>query len=90
MQKHKYIGNFEFIDDGKGGKFKIELLGKINNCSVIKPRFSIQKDEFITWEKRYLPAVKTGILLITTPKGIMDHYQAEKQKTGGKLLGYVY
>ena len=33
MQKHKYIGEFEYINDGKGGKFRIRLLGRINNAN---------------------------------------------------------
>jgi small subunit ribosomal protein S8 len=90
MQKDKYIGKFEFIDNGKNGEFKIELLGRINYCGVIRPRFEVGKDGFIQWEKRYLPSVNLGIIFVTTPKGIMDHREAKKQKTGGALLGYVY
>ena len=44
MQKHEYIGNFEYIDDGKGGKFKISLLGNVNNCGSIRPRYSVTAD----------------------------------------------
>ena len=90
IQKHKYIGDFEFIDDGKGGKFKIQLLGKINNCNSIKPRFSVKKGEIIKYEKRYLPADKIGLLLVTTSKGVFDHHEAKKEKVGGKLVGYIY
>lgn len=90
MQKNKYIGSFEFIDDGRGGKFRVELLGMINDCSVIKPRFSLRKDEFIKWEKRFLPSVSIGLMFMTTPKGIMDHRQAKKEGVGGSLLGYIY
>jgi len=90
MQEHKYIGSFEFIDDGKGGKFKIDLIGRINTCSVIKPRFSAQVKEFIKWEKRYLPAEGVGIILLTTAKGIMDQRKAKQLNEGGKLLGFVY
>jgi len=90
MQKHGYIGNFEFIDDGKSGKFKIELLGRINDCKVIRPRFYIKKDEFIKWEKKFLPFVNGGLLLLTTSQGIMDHREAKKAGIGGGLLGYVY
>ena len=43
MQKHKYIGNFELIDDGRGGKFKIQLLGAVNKCGSIRPRFAVSK-----------------------------------------------
>ncbi len=90
MQEHNYIGNFEFIDDGKGGKFKIELLGNINQCNVIKPRFSVKINEVIKWEKRFLPAENVGILILTTSMGVVDQYKAKKEKTGGQLLGFVY
>jgi len=90
MQKHKYIGDVKFVNDGKGGKFRVQLLGKINNCNVVRPRFSIKKDDIIKWEKKYLPASNIGILILTTSKGIVDQNQARKEKIGGKLLGYVY
>jgi len=90
MQKNKYIGSFEFIDDGKSGHFKIELLGRINDCGSIRPRFYITKGEFIRWEKRFLPSVSIGLLFISTPKGVTDHKSAKKEGLGGSLLGYIY
>jgi small subunit ribosomal protein S8 len=89
MQDRKYIGKFEFVQF-QGGRFKVELAGRINNCNVIKPRFSVGKSGFIKWEKRFLPAHGLGILILTTPKGVMDQEQAKKEGTGGQLLGYVY
>lgn len=90
MQKNEYIGKFELIDDGKAGYYKIELVGRINHCSAVKPRYSISKNDFETWEKRYLPAKGFGLLIISTPKGIMTHNQAEKENVGGKLLAFIY
>ena len=90
MENHKYIGEYKYMEDGKEGKFKIKLTGKINDCNVIKPRFSVRGNEFIKWEKRYLPANNIGILILTTDKGIMDQHDAKKEQAGGKLLGYVY
>lgn len=90
MQKHGYIGEFEYIDDRRGGNFRVRLLGRINDCNVIKPRFSVTVDEFIKWEKNFLPAEKIGVLIVTTSRGIMDQKEAMKQNTGGKLLGFVY
>lgn len=90
MHQKRYIGEQEFIDDGKGGMYRVKLAGKINNCGVIKPRFSIGKRDFIKWEKRYLPASGTGILIVSTSAGIMDQQQATKLGIGGRLLGYVY
>ena len=66
IQGSGYIGSFEFVDDGKSGKFQIELLGKINKTRAIRPRFSVEADEFEKWESRYLPAKNFGVLIIST------------------------
>ncbi|MBU7023116.1 MAG: 30S ribosomal protein S8 [Theionarchaea archaeon] len=90
MQKHNYIGTFEYIDDPQNGRFKAELLGNVNKCGVIKPRHAAKWNEFEKWERRYLPAKGFGILIVSTPKGVMDHLEAESEETGGRLLAYVY
>jgi len=90
MQKHKYIGEFEFIDDGLFGKLRVQLLGRINRCGVISPRFAVKKDSFSNWERRHLPAVGVGILIVSTPGGVMSHTEAMNTEMGGRLLGYVY
>ncbi len=90
MQKNGYIGEFEFIDDGRSGKFKVQLLGRVNRCGVIRPNFSVQVDEIMDWEKRYLPARDIGILILTTPRGVASHKEARDQKVGGQLLAYVF
>ncbi|MHC1605361.1 MAG: 30S ribosomal protein S8 [Candidatus Methanofastidiosia archaeon] len=90
MQKYNFIGTFEFIDDGKSGQFKIELLGNINLCGVIKPRYAVKKDEFEKFERRYLPAKGFGILVVSTPNGVMSHEEASETEVGGRLLAYVY
>jgi small subunit ribosomal protein S8 len=90
MKKHGYIGDYEHIDDQRGGKLKIELLAKINKCGVISPRFSVKKDGYATWERQYLPSYSMGILLVSTSQGIMSHHEAQEKGLGGVLVGYVY
>jgi small subunit ribosomal protein S8 len=90
FQEQGYIGAVEFIDDGKSGKFRVELKGKIIDCNVIKPRFSVKVEEFQKFEKRFLPSYDFGLLILTTPKGIIDHKKAKELHTGGKLLCFVY
>ena len=90
MQKEGYIGNFELIEDGKAGKYQVKLIGKINNCKAIKPRYAIKKDEIARWEQRYLPSRNLGTLVISTPKGLMTQKEAIKIGTGGKLVAYFY
>ena len=85
-----YVGNFEYIDDGKAGVFQVELIGNINSCGVIKPRYPIKRDELDKWEARYLPARDFGLLVLTTTQGIMSQNEAKKKGIGGKLLAYIY
>jgi small subunit ribosomal protein S8 len=90
MQKEGYIGEFEYVDDGKAGQFIVELEGNINKCGVIKPRHAVKKDEFEKFEKRYLPSKNFGIMILTTPEGVMTHQEAKDNGIGGRLLVYVY
>jgi small subunit ribosomal protein S8 len=90
MQKQRYIGEFEQIDDGRSGKFRIQLLAKINKCGIVTPRFSVKKDRYLDWERQFLPAYSMGILLVSTSEGIMSHHEAQNKGLGGVLIGYVY
>ncbi len=93
MQKYGYIGEFEHIDDGRWGKIKVQLLGRINKCGVIKPRFSVKyRDlrEMPHWLRKYLPSRDIGIIIISTSQGVMSHREALEREIGGVLLAYVY
>lgn len=90
LQTHRYIGAFEEIADGKNNILKINLLGNINKVGVVKPRFSVTKNDYVKFEKRFLPAKDFGFLLITTSQGIMTHSDAKEKGLGGKLLCYCY
>ncbi len=90
MQLSGYIGEFEFIDDGRSGKFKVQLLGRINKCGAIKPRFSVGTTQFETWEKRFLPSRDIGVLVVSTSQGVVSHKKAKKKKIGGRLLAFIY
>ncbi len=90
LSEHSYIGEFEEIDDGKAGIIKVNLIGSINKCGVIKPRFSVKTEMFEKYEKRFLPAIDFGIIIVSTNKGLMCHKDAKKQGLGGKLIAYCY
>lgn len=90
MNEHDYIGDCEEVSDRRGGLLNIHLTGSINKCGTIKPRFSTPLDQFEKWEKRYLPAKGFGILIISTPKGIMTHEEAKRNRVGGSLIAYCY
>ena len=90
MKNSNYIGNFEELQNGRGNSIKVNLIGNINKCGVVKPRYSVKKDQFEKFEKRYLLAKDMGILIISTPSGIMPHMEAKKKNIGGRLLAYCY
>ncbi len=90
MQLSGYIGEFEFVDDGRSGKFRVQLLGRINRCGAVKPRFSVKSDEIETWEKHFLPSREIGILVISTPQGVVSQKEAREKGIGGRLLAFVY
>jgi len=90
MQKNGYIGEFEFIDDGRAGKYRVQLLGRINKCGVIKPRFPVKTTRLEFWEKRYLPSREVGLIIMSSPRGVISHNDARQERTGGRLLAYVF
>lgn len=90
MKTQGYIKEFELIDDRREGTFKIILCGKINECKAIKPRYAVKKNDFEKFEKRYLPAKNVGIIIVSTPEGVITHTEAKNRGLGGRLLAYIY
>ncbi|VAH81593.1 unnamed protein product [Triticum turgidum subsp. durum] len=66
MQKHGYIGEFEYVDDHRSGKIVVELNGRLNKCGVISPRFDVGVKEIEGWTARLLPSPRVGSLIINS------------------------
>lgn len=90
MQKHGYIGEFEIIDDHRAGKIVVNLIGRVNKCGCISPRFDVKLGQMEMWSNNLLPSRQFGFLVLTTSAGIMDHEEAKRKHTGGKILGFFY
>jgi small subunit ribosomal protein S8 len=90
MNEEGYIGTYQEVEDGKGNYLKVNLLGRINKCNAIKPRFPVKLADIMGKEQRYLPSRDFGIIIMSTPKGIITHKKAIENKTGGVLLAYCY
>jgi len=90
IQMNGYIGEFEFIDDGRSGKFRVQLLGRVNKCGAIRPRYAVKTKDLEKWEKTFLPSRDIGVLAVSTHKGVISHKEAEQKEIGGLLLAYVY
>jgi small subunit ribosomal protein S8 len=90
VKTHGYIRTYTIVTDGKGDMIKIDLIGHINKCGVIKPRMSYTLQEIEKFEKRFLPAEGFGMLIVSTSKGLMTHREAMEKKLGGRLIAYIY
>lgn len=93
LQREGYVGEFEYIDDGRQGKIKVQLLGRVNKAGAIKPRRGVKLKELVEmpdWLRKHLPSRDVGLLIVSTPRGVMSHKEAVANRTGGVLLAYVY
>ncbi|ADL18630.1 30S ribosomal protein S8P [Acidilobus saccharovorans 345-15] len=93
LQKEGYIGDFEYIDDGRWGKFRVTLLGHINKIGTIRPRMPVTYRELLRLPehlRRYLASRDLGYLIISTSQGVMTHKDAMQKHLGGILIAYVY
>lgn len=43
IMKHGYIGEFEIVYDHRAGEIVVNLIGRLNKCEAISPRFVIQR-----------------------------------------------
>lgn len=89
FQANAYIGEFERYDDGRQGKFRIELRGKINECKSLI-RLNYKTNQFEALERRLLPAPGLGIIILTTNQGMMTTKEADEKHIGGMTLCYIY
>ena len=90
MQKNGYIGDFELVDDHRSGKIVVNLIGRLNKCGTISPRFDLRVGDIEKWIVNLLPSRQFGKIVMTTTYGIMTHDEARRRKTGGKIIGYYY
>ena len=89
FQAHAYIGEFERYDDGRQGKFKIALLGKINECKALM-RLNYKVNQLDSLERKLLPAPGLGLIILSTNQGIISSKEAEEKSIGGHSLCFVY
>ena len=75
--------------DTRGKSVEVSL-GEFFECKVVKPRFSVKKDQIEKYRRRYLPARNIGTLIISTSKGLMIHEEAIEKGMGGGLIAYFY
>jgi small subunit ribosomal protein S8 len=50
----------------------------------------VKRTEWAKMEQQYIPGVGIGLLIVSTPEGVMTNTEAEKKHIGGRLIAYVY
>ena len=90
LKQNGYVNEVEEVQDGKFKSLKIKLSNKINNIGVVKPRHAVKVDDYQKYENRYIPSKDFGLLIVSTPAGIMSNREAKTRRMGGRLLAYVY
>jgi small subunit ribosomal protein S8 len=90
LKQNGYVNGIEEFQDGRFKSLKISLANKINNIGAVKPRHAVKVDEYQKYENRYIPSKDFGLLIMSTPAGIMSNRDAKERHMGGRLLAYVY
>ena len=89
-KENSYIEDYAMEDEEGIITYKITLSGKLNTCKGIKPRHAVKRNNFEKYEKRYLPARDVGLIVVSTPSGVMTHFQAKEKGLGGRLVAFMY
>jgi small subunit ribosomal protein S8 len=92
LQKEKYLK--EAVKRGKKLKKNIEItLSYKNNEPVITEIKKISKPSCrVYYSLKDLRSMRKGrgIMILSTPKGILSNQKAIKEKTGGEVVGEIY
>merc|ERR1712146_879262 len=86
MQKNEYIGDFEIVDDHRGGKIVVDLIGRINKCGVISPRFDIKTKESNNGPQMFYHPVSSVTLYLLQHWALWIMKKQEEKRQGEKFL----
>jgi small subunit ribosomal protein S8 len=79
-----------FLDyEVEGRELKISIKD-LNEFKAIKPRYTVNVKKINHYVRRFLPAKDFGFVIVSTNKGLMRHFDAEKKNIGGCLIAYMY
>jgi len=89
-KENEYIEEYKAKNDKGIITYKVTLNGKMNICRAVKPRYAVKRSGYEKYEKRYLPARDVGLLVVSTPQGVMTHTQAKAKGLGGRIVAFMY
>ncbi len=90
LVKNKIVSDFKKTSDGFKKNLEVtlfqNLLRRYQIKRISKPGCRI----YLSAKDYYSVKGKQGFLIISTSKGVMDSYQAEKDKLGGEVLAEIF
>lgn len=92
LKQKGYVGDCEKAKQGKIDVIKVTLLYDNNESKISDLQRISKPSQRIYVNKRNIPKSKQGlgIMIISTPKGLMADDEARKQHIGGELLCEVW
>lgn len=93
LKNEGYIGDVEFIEDGKQGTIRVTLKYTITKERVIKGIKRISKPGLRVYAtSSQMPRVLNGlgVAIVSTSNGVMTDRSARAQRVGGEVIAYVW
>jgi len=91
LEQEGFIKKLEEFDE-KGKKIRIELKYKNNEPAIQDLRRVSKPGNRVYNGYKELPKLlpTLGVMIVSTPKGLMTHQEAKKRKLGGEVICEVY
>ncbi|XP_061254238.1 small ribosomal subunit protein uS8-like [Bos javanicus] len=90
MVKHGYIGELEIISAHRAGKIVVNIIGRLDKCKGISPRFEEQLKDLEKWQNNLFLLRQRGFIVLIAPAGVMKCEEARQKNTGGKILRFFF
>jgi small subunit ribosomal protein S8 len=93
LKNEGYIGDVEFVEDGKQGTIRVALKYTAKKERVIKGIKRISKPGLRVYAtSTQMPKVLNGlgIAVVSTSNGVMTDQAARMQHIGGEVIAYVW
>lgn len=93
LAKYRYIRKFELIEINKDRKMMKLYLSYEKGESVVKGLKRISKSGQRIYggaERIQRIGGRRGMIIVSTSKGLLPHWEAKKQQVGGEVLCVVY
>lgn len=89
--KEGYLASAKRVGRRVNKFIEVELKYLNDNEPAIREIEKVSKaSQRVYWSVKQLPTKRQGLYILTTPKGIMTHLEAKKNKVGGEVLVRVF